>query len=492
MANSGDALLQAKDRDGAPAAVAIRQYDNDGQRAKGPHAARVLANGNREAVIEFGTRAAEGKTVKVAYRLGADKHWVEAKPVENAGRVGVGVKSQLVIAPSRFGEDFICDSSKQQPGATIPLPHDNLAVVLNCDGDFMSVLTYPSLQQAGDVVIASDGPVNNHGRLVSPSVAEVNARFHGKSVFIGLLPHRGNWHFERINKVYSSSGQYISGWSPPYPGAWRLAGRVGGRYRTNDVLDGRFVFACSWSGAFEYLFMYLSAPTQDTPPNVATPMQVYAETLGAGPNAYLTDTEQPSAGRAAPRRTKHRDVCGTVNDLKETWKDYLVRIEKDPGYVPNLTADAKAIVERMESRLSEYRGLSEALAPLCAEMNAARGGAEFVEFARAVQACRQELEGVKAPRHLYARQVADQIEQIAREQPERLRTDRQHLDLLAEEVRSVASAQEGTLKQYRKIASRLSSLCQQKRGAEQQEWERYAAAIGKLCRKVLRNRDPEE
>ena len=190
------AFLWGKTGGPAPLGIALYEYDEEGRRSSGAKSIRILRNANHEAVVEYGVRTPRKRMVKVEYRVASGKHWIEAKPAENAGRLGIGVKSQLVIVPNEFGEDFICDSRKQKPGSMVSLPRDNLVIALNCDGNFMSVLTYPSIDQAGDVLIGSDQAVANHGQRVSPSVAAANAKFDGKSVFVGLLPHQDNWYCE--------------------------------------------------------------------------------------------------------------------------------------------------------------------------------------------------------------------------------------------------------------------------------------------------------
>ncbi len=486
------AVLSGKSRPGTTRRLTLYEYDAQGQRRNGPKHIRLLKNAGREAVVEYGTGTQRDAALKVAYRMVGGTHWVEAKPVENAGGLGVGIKSRLVVVPSEFGEDFICDSLKQKPGAKVSIPRDNLVIVPGGDGNSMSVITYPSIDQAGEILIGADEAISSRGQRVSPSVSAINTKFKGQSIFIGLLENQDTWHFERIGRIYSSSGQYISDWKPPYPGRWRLTGRVRGRYRINDVTGDHFAFACSWSGTFEYLFMYLYARTEDTPADIVTPMGIYRETLGVGRNAYLLESDVRGGVQKSPKRTKHRDVCGTVNDLKDTWNNHLDRFEKDPKYLSNLTEDAKAIMERLENRCNEYRSSVAALGDVCAEMEATQGTANYRQFASSIRKHHAELDKMKPTRFAYGCQIADEIERICREQPERLTTDRQHLDELAERVRAVAQFQEDSLKPYRRITAAISDLCLERRESSRDKLEHYVTVIGRLCRQLLRNRDPEE
>jgi len=410
-------VLLGKSGAGTARRLMLYEYDARVQRHSGPKHIRILKNTSQEAVVEYGTGTQRDATLKVAYRLVGGTHWIEARPIENAGGLGIEIKSQFVVVPSEFGEDFICDSSKQKPGAKVPIPRDNLVIGLDSDGSFTTVITYPSVDQAGDILIGSDETVSNRGRRAFPFVSEIDTKFQGQNIFVGLLDDRENWHFERIGRIYSSSGQYISDWKPPYHGRWRLTGRVRGRYRINDVTGDHFAFACSWSGTFEYLFMYLYARTEDTPADIVTPMDMYRETLGTGPSAYLLESDIRGGVQKSPNRTKHRDVCGTVNDMKDTWKNHLDRVEKDPNYISNLTEDAKAIVERLENRCNEYQTFVVALGEICAEMEAKQGTAELRQFAGSIRKHHAELDKMKPTRYAYGCQVADGIERICREQP---------------------------------------------------------------------------
>ncbi len=475
------AVVWGKSGMGTAHRLTLNEYDMQSQRPSGPKHIKVSMNAGREAMVEYGTGTQRDTRLKVAYRMASGTRWVEAKPMENAGGLGIGIKSRLVVVPREFGEDFICDSSKQKPGARVSIPQGNLVIGLDGDGDFVGVITYPSIDQASDILIGVDD-----------AVREASARFKGQSIFVGLLDGRDNWHFERIRRIYSASGQYVSDWKQPYPGRWRLTGRVRGRYRTNDVTGDDFVFACSWSGTFEYLFMYLYARSEDAPAGITTPMDIYRETLGEGPNAYLLETDVREGVQERAKKTKHRDVCGTVNDLKETWKDHLDRVEKDPDYISNLTEDAKTIMERLENRCNEYRTFVVALGEVCAEMEAKQETAEFRQFASSIREHHAELVNMKPTRYVYGCQTADEIEGICREQPDRLATGRKHLDELAERVRAVAQFQEDSLKPYRRITAAISNLCLERRETRGDELKRYVTAIGRLCRQLLRNRDAEE
>ena len=111
------AFLWGKTAGGTPRGIALHEYDQQAQRFTGAKSVTILSNANHGAAVEYGARTPGERPVKVAYHVASGRHWIGAKPVENAGRLGIGVESQLVIVPREFGEDFICDSLKQRPGS---------------------------------------------------------------------------------------------------------------------------------------------------------------------------------------------------------------------------------------------------------------------------------------------------------------------------------------------------------------------------------------
>jgi hypothetical protein len=113
-------------------------------------------------------------------------------------------------------------------------------------------------------------------------------------------------------------------------------------------------------------------------------------------------------------------------------------------------------------------------------------------LAAAVGNACEQLRAVKTIRPGEGFQIADQIARISREQPDRLRTDGDQLDKLAEQVRAAAQFREDRLKEYRAIAAATAQLCQAKWESDQPRLKELAGAVGRLCRTVLRNRDPEE
>ncbi len=88
-------------------------------------------------------------------------------------------------------------------------------LALECDGNFMTVLTYPSIDQAGTATVGPGDGVQNHGHALDSQVTSVTGKFNGKSLFVGLLPQKDNWYYEPVNRSTAQWG------STTFPGSRR-------------------------------------------------------------------------------------------------------------------------------------------------------------------------------------------------------------------------------------------------------------------------------
>jgi hypothetical protein len=493
-AEPGHATLSAKRGAGRQATVPIF-IAGHGAKPSGPISISVASLSGDSATVEYGGEDSAGGT-RVECHVESGKYWVEVKPLTKADGVVVGVKSQFVVVPSEFGEDLNFDALLCKGSQSIPLPNENLVLALQCDGNFMTVLTYPSIDQAGAVTVGPGAEVQNHGTALKLYATAVSAKFNGKSVFVGVLPQKDNWYYEPVNKKYSASGQYNISWHPPYPGVWRLAGRVNGRYFVRDVSDDNFVFACSQSGTLDCVFSYFNGLTENPPPGTVTPMSIYREMLErtqAGDS--LLKTETGDEGRSLMRRkTRYRDVCNSVDDMKDRWRNKRETLASEPDYVGNLLADCKAILERIERRMCEYQDLTEHVSESLAEMKQKEGGkdgAALRTFAAAAQRSQVKLKGIKVITAARGVDAAEKIEQKIH-QPRGGSLNLAELDQIAEVMRDVANKQEEELKKLRAITLQLAQVCTKQRKGMPPALKPYVTSIGLHCRKVLRNRDPEE
>jgi hypothetical protein len=485
------AILTAKTGVGEHATVPISLFGH-GAKPVGPLSINVASLSGNSATIEYGADGSSGP--RVACHMESGKYWVEFKSLAKADRLAIGVKSQFLVVPSEFGEDLICDALKCKAGQAYPLPSENLVLALQCDGNFMTVLTYPSIDQAGTATVGPGEGVQNHGAALSSQVSALSAKFNGKSVFVGILPQKDNWYYEPVNKKYSASGQYNIPWHPPYAGVWRLVGRVNGRYFVSDVPDDRFVFACSLSGSIDCLFSYFDGPPGG--PAAATPLTIYREMLErTGNTASLSRTEGEDDGRSLMRqKTRYRDVCNSVDDMKDTWRNRSATLQSEPDHVSGLLGDCKAIIARMDRRMCEYQDLTERIGEVVAQMKEQTGGKEGAElktFAAAAQRSEAKLKAVKLVAAAPGAEALDKIEQkLHRQQGGPL--DVAELDRIAESAREVANNQEEHLKKLREITLQLAQACAKQRKTISPALKPYVTSIGWSCRKVLRTRDPEE
>jgi len=479
--------LTAKSRRGTGHSFPLA-FEGGAASARGARTVRVAALSEVEATVECG---ADGNGAQVACRMPGGKSWVEIRPVSRAERVVVGLRSQFVIVPSELGEDLICDSLLYRPGQSVPIPREQRVIALDCAANSTCLLGYTSVDQAGELTIGSGEGVSNHGAPLSAYVSSMSAKLNGQSVYLAALPQTDSWYSEQVGKKYSAAGQYDISWKPPHAGVWRMAGRVKGRLFVTDVPHDRFVFSCSQSGTLECLFAYLNDAEEGTEPEGGTPLGVFRETLQLAANEALPDPDPRYAAGGLPRRkTRYRDVCNSVDDMKDVWRGRPETLRSDPEYVAGLLADCQMIIERMDCRLHEYEALAEQLGDIAGEMKQ-HDSADARALAAAVQKCQSRLKTVKIPA---AGRSAEYIASIERklQTAGAGRLNVNELDKLAEELREIANHQEVQLKKVRGIVVELAEVCMKKRGAGSDEVRQYVLLAGRHCRRVLRNRDPEE
>ncbi len=142
------------------------------------------------------------------------------------------------------------------------------------------------------------------------------------------------------------------------------------------------------------------------------------------------------------RQTLFSDVCGTTDELKKRLYEEYDQVASDPdGTLAGLVDDAVYMVGRMHQRLEEYRSLRERVREILASMETIEEvGREKAEEAE--RAIRQRIQSPQAFEEARAEEV----------------------DRAAESIRSVASKQERTLRQYKDQALRLHNAFMQIKG----------------------------
>jgi len=285
----------------------------------------ILKNTPDEVIVEYeGDHGPHhehkiGKTVIVRYRVRNDTGWIAVQLVGGAGGCQPYQQShhsspnRFAVAPSNTedGNDYVVDPHKVPKGKIVeyPLSDNNNRFMLQqicwgAGGNSMYMLTYPDPKTAKPTMWG-----NNSQKI--PRLETINALFGGKKIVLGVINHRDVFHHEDVGKPIAAGGEYVSSWKPPYPGVWRMSGRVtdgkseyyrdSGTPAESDpsvVLSARvddehytntivvkpgaknpFTFTSPVAGELEYVIMYLYDRTDETPAGMSMPMDIYRQTI---------------------------------------------------------------------------------------------------------------------------------------------------------------------------------------------------------------------
>lgn len=124
--------------------------------------------------------------------------------------------------------------------------------------------------------------------------------FGGEKMVVGVVNSPGSWYPEIVGtplkdgkvdgKPVKAGEEYTTKWKVPYSGLWRMTARFWdeerpgkSRYYSQQVeasAGSALTFTCPVSGKLEVLILYLYDRTEETPPEVGTPMDIYRETIG--------------------------------------------------------------------------------------------------------------------------------------------------------------------------------------------------------------------
>lgn len=146
--------------------------------------------------------------------------------------------------------------------------------------------------------------------------------------------------------------------------------------------------------------------------------------------------------------TKFRDVCGCVDYIKGILRDDPASVQADPHKFDQLLDHALYMIDRMYKREDEYRKFLTDVIALCAEVP-------------------------RSPDPKMALKAADEIRFLLHNHPEDVGKYTELLNQLAEDVRHVASKQEGCLRRHKDIAVKVDRLYKDVKGAR--NWETDAS-----------------
>ena len=141
--------------------------------AEGPRISRVTELSGDSALVTFGV---EHRGPKVACRISKGKYWIEVIPLTGAEQLTIGIKARFVVLPTEFGEDQICDADDaiRRNISSAPLPHENMVIALEQEGNHMCIVTYPSIRQAGELTLGSrdsEGGTNRGSDAIATSLS---------------------------------------------------------------------------------------------------------------------------------------------------------------------------------------------------------------------------------------------------------------------------------------------------------------------------------
>ena len=150
----------------------------------------------------------------------------------------------------------------------------------------------------------------------------------------------------------------------------------------------------------------------------------------------VADSQIPAEGV-----TQFNDVCGTVDEMKGILQETPERAEADPKHFDRLLDDALYMISRMNARCEAYMTFTTGLRELLARM--------------------EELAGPDPDR---AKQNAEKLRGIIRNEPGTIPSRLEEVFEAAEEVRDVAQKLEDTLGPFKKAAIEVSGLYESVRG----------------------------
>ena len=161
------------------------------------------------------------------------------------------------------------------------------------------------------------------------------------------------------------------------------------------------------------------------------------------PLARYKDGNFSPAEGTATRQTNYYDVCGTINELKKLLEENPELAQSNPARLFELIDDMCYMLARMQRRRGTYK-----------------------EFAEAVNSVSQRLNQVEGPDVEDAYQIADELRNSLKSDPDKVAGNLQDLHKMAEGIRKVANRMEKeVLYAYRDLAIELGEIYSQIKGS---------------------------
>ncbi len=466
--------------------------------------AKIAGRTADDIVIEVDSRAASGKTARVAFRLGRGQVFLEVRPLENAGALRISAATRYAVIPDFFGDDMVFDPTQYPPGKLF-IPSENFIVSLLAGGDSLVMSVWPEGEQKVEMEIgqAEEGP----------TLTATEITFDGKSVYAALLAAPGIWHRSDLGPDRVAEDVPLR-WERPFEAKWRADFCVGRRshswafrdrrtevyiYRYTRLpwpcwFDGEKTFVhlskrlSASKGVAEYVLIYPLERTGDTPLALFTPVDIVRETLGMGPCEYVLDREGLAhRGSLGDRTGVHGSgVCSTSGAIEY----FFIRgIEaRESIMVADMMDDLRVENRTINARVQEFREFAKQMAAVCER--ARRDAPELKpvadtieEIAREIEAEYQEkLKTIHTPDHVV--KLGEQLKALTgANEPENLGAAK----ALLRELRDIGGTQHRMIGDYRVAVKRLRQEAVIA-AATQPAAIKFAEQIRDLAQQVLRHR----
>ena len=146
------------------------------------------------------------------------------------------------------------------------------------------------------------------------------------------------------------------------------------------------------------------------------------------------------------KTTRHRDVCGSLDEFKGLLEDDPTTAEAKPEFLNRLLDDACYMVKRMERRAASYQ-----------------------QFARDVAALCERMAAIETPEAESAHRSAQELRALLSDAPQKAATEPGEFNDRAEAVRDVANNLEACLRAHRDAAVEIGALHARLKGGRR--WE---------------------
>ena len=323
---------------------------------------------------------------------------VEIKP--SARMKGMRLRSPIDrgVVPGFVGDDLILAASDFPGTDLLTLPVDTLFLGLLKGENRELVLTWPKGRQQARLVLAAG---EQAGAQAERSFEALEFENDGQSFHLAALSAPGIWHREELKPALLEKSVALAR-KRPFPARWKTQLLEAGVKTTFAFRETKGEIWRGVPGSYSYpvwfeqetAFLHLSKKVppkgesliyclepQDTPPAVATPVDVLKATLGRAASATILD----AAGRRL--RTHHRRggdgvhracTCGCTEAIQAVFERSLEVSRRED--VKEALGDMNYFVQQHVDRIEEYRQFAaEVLRYLGEQKTAASGLKEFVE-----------------------------------------------------------------------------------------------------------------